>query len=96
MPKPINGGYRQQTLLLLYEMWTITQPAIDWKQYKYGLKKQNSPLVTYAYQLKVPAKDGRMRYTDVIDFAAMTAILHRMRKTSENIFFILPLCITFF
>ena len=55
-----------------------------WKQYKHGLKKQNSPLVNYTYQLKMPAKDGRMRYTDVIDFAAMIAILHRMSKTAEN------------
>ena len=55
-----------------------------WKQYKHGLKKQNSPLVNYTYQLKMPAKDGRMRYTDVIDFAAMIAILRRMSKTAEN------------
>ena len=59
-----------------------------WKQYKYGLKKQNSSLVNYTYQLKMPAKDGRMRYTDVIDFAAMIAILRRMSKTAENIVYL--------
>ena len=59
-----------------------------WKQYKHGLKKQNSPMFKYAYQLKMPAKDGRMRYTDVIDFAAMIAILHRMSKTAENIVYL--------
>ena len=59
-----------------------------WKQYKHGMKKQNSSLFNYTYQLKMPAKDGRMRYTDVIDFAAMTAILHRMRKTPENIVYL--------
>ena len=59
-----------------------------WKQYKRQLKKQNSPLVTYTYQLKMPAKDGRMRYTDVIDFATMIAILYRMSKTAENIVYL--------
>ena len=59
-----------------------------WKQYKHQLKKRGSPLVTYTYQLKMPAKDGRMRYTDVIDFATMIAILHRMSKTAENIVYL--------
>ena len=59
-----------------------------WKQYKRGLKKQNSPLINYTYQLKMPAKDGRMRYTDVIDFAAMIAILNRMSKVAENMVYL--------
>ena len=59
-----------------------------WKQYKRGLKKQNSSLVQYTYQLKMPAKDGRMRYTDVIDFATMVAIIRRMSKAAENIVYL--------
>jgi len=59
-----------------------------WKQYKHGLKKQNSSLVNYTYQLKMPAKDGRMRYTDVIDFAAVIVILNRMNKTAGNIIYL--------
>jgi len=63
-----------------------------WKQYKYGLRKKGCPL-GYTFQLKMPAKDGRMRYTDVIDFAAMTAILHRMSKAAENVVY-LPCFVT--
>ena len=57
-----------------------------WKQYKYRLRKNRPGM--YTYQLKMPAKDGRMRYTDVIDFAAMVAIIHHMSKTNRNIIYL--------
>ena len=59
-----------------------------WKKYKHELLNKNQQLYTKICQLKMPAKDGKMRYTDVIDFETAIVMLKNMRKKPETYFFL--------
>ena len=42
-------------------------PEIDWKVLKHRLFKEGNETVTICNRLKLPAADGKMRFTDVAD-----------------------------
>ena len=48
-----------------------------WKQYKYRLQKSGKNYISF--QLKMPAKDNKMRYMDVIDFKALAGLMQKIQ-----------------
>jgi len=49
-----------------------------WKQFKLRLKKRNHSLTRKTRQIKLLAKDGLYRYTDVIDYREIVKIIQAL------------------
>jgi len=49
-----------------------------WKQFKLRLKKRNHSLARKTRQIKLLAKDGLYRYTDVIDYREIVKIIQAL------------------
>ena len=61
----------------------ITNSSYDtarnyWKQFKLRLKKRNHSLARKTRQIKLLAKDGLYRYTDVIDYREIVKIIQAL------------------
>ena len=57
-----------------------------WKQLKLRLKTRNHSLVRKTSQIKLPAKDGLYRYTDVIDYREIVKLIQAMPyKTAKKV-----------
>lgn len=46
-----------------------------WKQLKHRLTEKGSPLVKTVHQFKLTAKDGKLRYTDVMDYKKIIQLI---------------------
>ena len=49
-----------------------------WKQLKFRLRNRNHSLTHKTRQLKLPAKDGLYRYTDVMDYREIIKLIQAM------------------
>ena len=57
-----------------------------WKQLKFRLRNRNHSLTRKTSQLKLPAKDGLYRYTDVMDYREIVKLIQAMPyKTAEKL-----------
>ena len=49
-----------------------------WKQFKHRLLAKNSPLTKTVHQLKMTAKDGKLRLTDVMDYKKVMQLIQNL------------------
>ena len=57
-----------------------------WKQLKHRLLAKNSRLTKTIHQLKMTAKDGKLRYTDVMDYKKIIQLIQLLPRETAKAF----------